>query len=66
MNIIRRPVLGYPHTRFVAVVLAISLTAMLGLALPSKADVTTGIADLLATCEHCSSTVVPNSNSTLN
>ncbi len=66
MNIIRRPILGYPHTGFVAIVLAISLTAMLGLAVQSKADVAPGIADLLANCEHCSLALVPNSNSILN
>lgn len=66
MNITRKPILGYPHPGLAAIVLAISLTALVGLALQPKVYVANGIAHLLATCDHCGSTQVTNSTSTLN
>lgn len=66
MNMTRRPRLRYPNTRLLTIVLTISITVMFGLAGQSRSDITDSIVDLLAICDQCGSTQLPNPNSTLN
>ena len=66
MTITRRPHFRYPHTSFLAIVLALSLTVIAGLAAQAKSDTTASIVDLLATCDQCAPTQISAPNSPLN